>query len=83
MVRSIGSSKLTSTWRFFFFFTTTVSVTDQFWLIIRRFDWPVAVNFPFFLLPFPTQRHSTGSWYNKSDNFFKDFRYLVFIEEKK
>ena len=53
---------------FFFFFTTTVSVTDQFWLISRGVtDW-------FWL---------TRLWYNKSDNFFKDFCYLVFIQEKK
>ena len=54
----------------FFFFTTTVSVTDQFWLISGRFNLSSAVNFPFWL-PFPTQNHSTRLWYNKFDNFFE------------
>ena len=31
----------------FFFFTATVSLTDRFWLINRRFDWSAAVDFPF------------------------------------
>ena len=39
----------------FFFFNATVCVTDQFWLISRRFNWSAFVNFPFLTtLPYPT-----------------------------
>ena len=119
------------------FFTNTVSVTDQFWLISRCVtDWFCLISFSdscsfftaffvvnstliviikrinkrllfrvkhvfsaniwsnnmthfsclfkfqFYKLPFPTQHHSTRLWYNQSD-IFKDFCYLVFIQDKK
>ena len=58
-----------------FFFTTTVSVTDQLWLISRR-------KFPFFnylSLPNPTQR----DYGIINLIIFEDIRYLIFIQEKK
>ena len=54
----------------FFFLTTTVSVTDQLWLISWR-KFLSTLLAAFFKLSFPTQRHSTRLWYIKSDKFFK------------
>ena len=56
MAKSIGSSKINVKVEVFFFFTTTVSVTDQFWLINRRVtDWFWLINFNdncnFFFIP--------------------------------
>ena len=59
----------------FFFFNTTFSVTDQFWLISRS-------KFPFF--NYPSIPKATQPDYRIINLIiFKDFRYLVFIQEKK